>query len=263
MEVHHSQHPTHKKKWHEYLLEFLMLFLAVFLGFLAENFREHQVEKRKTKEFMHTMVGNLRYDSTRCANNFKNNEELQEFLDSFRVDLSSAIKGNINTNKLYYDYLRIGKGLSYAAFNTSALTQLQSSGTLRLIKNDELTNEIMDYYNRRIRTTERFFDEGHQALLEYLESCKEFFNSEYFVNAPKRTGDNTEDSIARKGYAQTFLSMQPAPELLKTRPEELNRLYNDVAGFEENSYRYNYMLDLMRKQATILMGRIKAAYNLE
>ena len=41
MEVHkHPHHVTHKKKWGEYILEFLMLFLAVFLGFLAENLRE-------------------------------------------------------------------------------------------------------------------------------------------------------------------------------------------------------------------------------
>ena len=38
MEIHkHPHHVTQKKKWEEYLLEFLMLFLAVFLGFLAEN----------------------------------------------------------------------------------------------------------------------------------------------------------------------------------------------------------------------------------
>lgn len=37
-------HVTHKKKWVEYLLEFFMLFLAVFLGFVAENIREHTVE---------------------------------------------------------------------------------------------------------------------------------------------------------------------------------------------------------------------------
>jgi len=38
MEVHkHPHNVTHKKKWGEYFLEFLMLFLAVFLGFVAEN----------------------------------------------------------------------------------------------------------------------------------------------------------------------------------------------------------------------------------
>src|SRR5690242_1494579 len=45
MEVHkHPHHSMHKKKWSEYLLEFFMLFLAVFLGFVAENIREHSVE---------------------------------------------------------------------------------------------------------------------------------------------------------------------------------------------------------------------------
>ncbi len=48
MEVHkHPHHVTHKKKWTEYLLEFFMLFLAVFLGFLAENIREDNVERRR------------------------------------------------------------------------------------------------------------------------------------------------------------------------------------------------------------------------
>ena len=36
MEVHHPHHPTHKKKWSEYIIEFVMLFTAVTLGFFAE-----------------------------------------------------------------------------------------------------------------------------------------------------------------------------------------------------------------------------------
>ena len=38
MEVHAHTH-TERKKWTHYLWEFLMLFLAVFCGFLAENQR--------------------------------------------------------------------------------------------------------------------------------------------------------------------------------------------------------------------------------
>ena len=41
MEVHHHSH--HPKKWKEYLTEFLMLFLAVSMGFVAENLREKHV----------------------------------------------------------------------------------------------------------------------------------------------------------------------------------------------------------------------------
>lgn len=53
MEVHkHPHHVTHKKKWNEYLLEFFMLFLAVFLGFIAENIREENVEKHREKQLV-------------------------------------------------------------------------------------------------------------------------------------------------------------------------------------------------------------------
>jgi hypothetical protein len=45
MEVHHPHHPTHKKNWSEYIIEFVMLFTAVTLGFFAENIREHLAEK--------------------------------------------------------------------------------------------------------------------------------------------------------------------------------------------------------------------------
>ncbi len=50
MEVHHHGHVHEKKKWKEYVFQFLMLFLAVFCGFLAENQREHVVENQREKK---------------------------------------------------------------------------------------------------------------------------------------------------------------------------------------------------------------------
>src|SRR5882724_522556 len=44
--AHHLHHAPGKKIWH-YFYEFLMLFLAVFSGFLAENWREHYVEHER------------------------------------------------------------------------------------------------------------------------------------------------------------------------------------------------------------------------
>src|SRR6059036_2756882 len=62
MEVHHPHHVTHKKKLAEYLLEFFMLFLAVFLGFVAENIREHSTEQRRGKEYINSFVQDLKKD---------------------------------------------------------------------------------------------------------------------------------------------------------------------------------------------------------
>lgn len=62
MEVHHPHHPTHKKKWFEYIIEFVMLFTAVTLGFFAENIREGITEKHKKQELMKIVASDLKRD---------------------------------------------------------------------------------------------------------------------------------------------------------------------------------------------------------
>src|SRR3984893_7636178 len=72
MEVHkHPHHVTHKKKWTEYLLEFFMLFLAVFLGFVAENVREHRVEKEREKQYIESLIADLKTDQIVLSENIK------------------------------------------------------------------------------------------------------------------------------------------------------------------------------------------------
>ena len=58
MEVHAHTH-TARKKWTHYFWEFLMLFLAVFCGFLAENQREHMVEHQREKQYMESLLSDL------------------------------------------------------------------------------------------------------------------------------------------------------------------------------------------------------------
>src|SRR5690349_15853347 len=63
MEVHH--HPrVEKKNFKEYLLEGLMIFIAVTLGFFAEGLRETMSDNAKEKEYMESFVQNLADDTT-------------------------------------------------------------------------------------------------------------------------------------------------------------------------------------------------------
>ena len=61
MEVHHPHHPTHKKNWSEYIIEFVMLFAAVTLGFFAENVREHKImNERKDQNLFDLASSSIR-----------------------------------------------------------------------------------------------------------------------------------------------------------------------------------------------------------
>src|SRR6185436_4825134 len=73
MEVHQHTHSPHKR-WTHYLWEFLMLFLAVFCGFLAEYQLEHKIEKDRAKELAASFYDELKGDSA-AMNMVKNFRE--------------------------------------------------------------------------------------------------------------------------------------------------------------------------------------------
>ncbi len=62
MEVHNSHHPTHKKKWTEYLLEFFMLFLAVFWENVAKYKLEQTIKRHREKEFIKSIFPDAKDD---------------------------------------------------------------------------------------------------------------------------------------------------------------------------------------------------------
>jgi len=61
METHaHALHKAPGEGWKHYLFEFLMLFLAVTLGFIVENLREHFVEHDRANQFLQSMLVDVR-----------------------------------------------------------------------------------------------------------------------------------------------------------------------------------------------------------
>src|SRR4051812_37079960 len=61
MEVHHHPH-VEKKNFKEYFLEFIMIFLAVTMGFFAEQIRESFVQRSEEKEYVQSFYEDLSSD---------------------------------------------------------------------------------------------------------------------------------------------------------------------------------------------------------
>ena len=59
-----SNSPASKRRWSEYLLEFVMLFAAVTLGFFAENIRERNTEQQKKKDLLAAVVHDFKTDKS-------------------------------------------------------------------------------------------------------------------------------------------------------------------------------------------------------
>ena len=64
MEVHHHPDLNHKNKnFKEYFLEFLMIFLAVTMGFFAENIREYFSNNEIVTQLTQQLVQELKKDT--------------------------------------------------------------------------------------------------------------------------------------------------------------------------------------------------------
>jgi len=149
MEVHHPHHPSHKKKWSEYFLEFLMLFLAVTLGFFAENIREHQVLVERKNQNLEGIVQDLRKDSFQLAERISeyviamNNLEDQKFA-SYQYGKNQLDESN------YLDYIiqkndTLAVGLSFF-INNSGYKNTIASGSLSVINSIKIKQLIAEYY---------------------------------------------------------------------------------------------------------------------
>lgn len=259
MEVHHHAH-TARKKWTHYFWEFLMLFLAVFCGFLAEYQLEHKIEKERARKYMYDMIENLKYDTTRYNRNLAVNEAIGHQLDSFRAEVSLAIKGNVNANRLYVLWLKCGN-FNSVVFNRTAITQLKSSGSFRLIKNDALSSSISDYYERKTTACEEQEEKLRRSNERLSISSARFFNYEPFDKYLSRETSFNEllpDSIIRQN-ADIFNGQQLS--LINSNPAELKLFYNDIAMKETAMKAYNAFLRWARETAIKLMQEIKNEYH--
>src|SRR5688572_11958307 len=149
MEVHHHAHlasgETHtpRKKWTHYFWEFLMLFLAVFCGFLAEYKLEHTIEHQREEQYMKAMIEDLKSDILML--------EKSVILRMSRLTMSDSLVELLNSpqrdkcgNDIYF-FARSSSPPVNIFPNDGTIQPLKSSGNLRLIRNNHITNNIMAY----------------------------------------------------------------------------------------------------------------------
>ena len=142
MEVHAHTH-TARKKWTHYFWEFLMLFLAVSLGFYAENTREVILHKKEVKSQLNSMLSDLQSDISLFDSVTDRNRHSAQMADSLIELLHSDIT---NTTEIYFAARTVTANVGYYYANSKSFDQLKSAGLLRYIKNKKLLDSIGAYY---------------------------------------------------------------------------------------------------------------------
>ena len=142
MEVHAHSH-TARKKWTHYFWEFFMLFLAVTLGFLVENWREHRVEHNRAGEYAKMLKLDLVND-TLSLNNFVHVLTTESSDQDFVTNLFNKEIRDITIADLRKKDT-VSFLMDYFQPNNATFEQMKTSGELRYFKNIELTSRLAHY----------------------------------------------------------------------------------------------------------------------
>ena len=146
MEVHHHPDIHHKpKKWKEYFIEFVMIFLAVTLGFIAENLREHLTDKVKEKQYIEGFIHNVKDDTANFRHVIKSDRQQLKGIDSMLKLFHVNMDVDSSRKLFYYFATQYLYNSSSFRSNDATLQQLKSTGDYRLIEKDHVADSLTKY----------------------------------------------------------------------------------------------------------------------
>jgi hypothetical protein len=251
MEVHHHPDLHHQpKKWKEYFLEFLMIFLAVTMGFFAENIREGISNKEKEREYMESMLVDLKTDTAEITQITSLQKSLVRKMDS-ALSIPTERLHNIDAQDTFYHHFVYFYGWNW--FFTrydNTLVQLKNAGGFSILKNQMVIESISNLnlvYERDLNfITEHFYVPRWQRLDEFAMQL---------ISLPEIPLDYNDP-----GY-NTYL---PHKEIfLRYDRASLEQLYSFIRFEKADIEIIEYWERQYRNKAIGLMDLIQKEYQLE
>jgi len=142
MEVHAHSHSHGKKNWRSYFWEFMMLFLAVFAGFLAEYQLEHKIEKERAKQYLQSMLLDVRTNIVNLDSLIQQDDlyvNIYDTLVNWLLQDSASIDRAAYARKMGAVWMR------NFLVRKETYEQMKSSGSLRYVGNIEFLTKMMEY----------------------------------------------------------------------------------------------------------------------
>ena len=256
MEVHHHPDLHHNpKKWKEYFLEFLMIFLAVTLGFFAEGLREKLADKEKARQGIESLVKCLESDQSQLKSIISANKKVIRHLDSL-VLLRHADLTDKKSKKSFLINSVVGFSEDwYFSSNDAALLQLKSSGTLRLIRDHKITDSIFKYeLNNKTITGQQadLYGLFRDAFNDYKKAVGLFFYRDKNVMKYSLGYDNSD--VEFKNIDEVTISSDK---------EKVNILFGDAATMAAPQEAYIHLMQNQLAYGKVLIDMLKKEYNIE
>ncbi len=244
MEVahHHSSHGPKKLK--DFIYEFFMLFLAVTAGFIVENIREHYVERHREFQYMESLVRDLKSDTAQIKLIINQYKTQRKGIDTLLQVLSSEKESNKN-GKIYFYVFGYLNNATFFKCADRTISQLKSSGGLRLINSKTISDSISEYY---------YLNDGQDVTSKF---CLEDFNK--ILQFEK---ENFDFTLVTK-FRLRQLKIMDDKSFPTLNSQQIRTFFNSVFIYQSLLTDYTKVLHQLNIQAISLIGFLEKEYQLE
>ena len=270
MEVHHHPH-VEKKSFKEYLLEGLMIFLAVTMGFFAEGIRENITKHEREHHLMELLVQDLKKDIIHLDTARNRSKFKLAYLDTLRKSVIAAIDNELPDSiykMMYAIEARFGNsGIAYRFVPTDrALSQLEKTDAYNFISKQNVSDSILHYKENNTTLIDQY-----QIIREYYqikshEVAQQIFKSSVVDDLIAATGNtNIYASNIYVGTFYTRILKSNKKFSLLTRDKNILELY--CSKLRDNSsffgFYTNTLLPIQKARAERLIALIEKEYHLK
>ena len=254
MEVHHHSHKP--KNWKEYITEFIMLFAAVTLGFFAENLREHSIISHRIEQNKVAILKDLENDAVTIDSLLANEQLIINRFDRV-INLLYLQKNKVINESQLIDSIKAFPEMIAATFtlyvNNSSFKNMQSSGLLSYVEEEDLKNSLSYYYEvvfKRIESNNVFFD---QAGKEFGTTMPLGIGS-YFRKM--RNDQSNYDLNKPSNYANFMLSLQETKDVLLSE-----KFIYDIQKYYNQIFVYQMALKMAKEENAKLLKLLKSEHS--
>jgi len=244
MEVHAHSH-TARKKWTHYFWEFLMLFFAVFCGFLAEYQLEHVIEHQREQKYIESLLEDLKTDTAHLETYINLRMEKRVMMDSL-VLLLSTDKHKQFGNETYFFARHVFTAPPFVSTD-GTMQQLKNAGNLRLIKDENVINNILDY-DASVKELREWDESDTRIKTTFREIGGTVFNADQLY----------------KVFSPDYKFVKPStnPQLITDNLIAINNVTFQIQYLSLSSLGNSHRGKALKEKAEKLIGLLKHQYHL-
>jgi hypothetical protein len=258
MEVHHHTHHEHgKRNWKSYFWEFLMLFLAVFCGFLAEYQLEHKIERDRAKQYVISFYEDLVTDTTRLNEMLLYDEDKIKALNEMTPCFDTISVTPLSTACMIKLVLHSRANRAFS-ITERTITQLVNAGGFRLMKKED-ADSILNYINK-FKEYQDFqitvFQESQDNVRNTMNELLGFKNAQALMQIPMSSAGTTSSNISAEMVAH-------GPLLFSDNLYLVNKWFNQLSVYLRITKRQQQQLEELIEKAKVLITYFKTKYQLK